>query len=194
MLLLVNKPNYEMLVSAVGHRTCGEVRTTVIATPAEMLVEKCYLKCYRVSFSKFCLSAAKLKTGVNQNDSLWIEEHFENLRFQFSRVVYTVALAIEFMKVEFPNASAHFSSRRGWGQSLSIFLATCRATSLLCKLESVVARITTRLCNLLRNNIQSCELQPHVPRSKRRFYFLQRILVFVDCFTTCTATCNATKS
>ena len=54
-----------MLVSAVGHRTCGEVRTTVIATPAEMLVEKCYLKCYRVSFSKFCISAAKLKTGVN---------------------------------------------------------------------------------------------------------------------------------
>ena len=76
MLLLVNKPNYEMLVSAVGHRTCGEVRTTVIATPAEMLVEKCYLKCYGVSFSKFCLSAAKLKTGVNQIDSLWIEEHF----------------------------------------------------------------------------------------------------------------------
>ena len=108
MLLLVNKPNYEMLVSAVGHRTCGEVRTTVIATPAEMLVEKCYLKCYRVSFSKFCLSAAKLKTGVNQIDSLWIGEHFENLRFQFSRVVYTVALAIEFMKVEFPNATAHF--------------------------------------------------------------------------------------
>ena len=70
MLLLANKPNYEMLVSAVGHRTCGEVRTTVIATPAEMLVEKCYLKCYRVSFSKFCLSAAKLKTGVNQIDSL----------------------------------------------------------------------------------------------------------------------------
>ena len=99
MLLLVNKPNYEMLVSAVGHRTCGEVRTTVIATPAEMLVEKCYLKCYRVSFSKFCLSAAKLKNGVNQIDSLWIEKHFENLRFQFSRVVYTVALAIEFMKV-----------------------------------------------------------------------------------------------
>ena len=169
MLLLVNKPNYEMLVSAVGHRTCGEVHTTVIATPAEMLVEKCY----RVSFSKFCLSAAKLKTGVNQIDSLWIEEHFENLRFQFSRVVYTVALAIEFMKVGFPNVSAHFSSRRGWGLSSSIFLATCGATSLLYKLESVVSRITSRL---LRNNIQSCALPQHVPRSKRRFYFLQRIL------------------
>ena len=194
MLLLVNKPNYEMLVSAVGHRTCGEVRTTVIATPAEMLVEKCYLKCYRVSFSKFCLSTANSQLALIKFTHFESKSIFENLRFQFSRVVYTVALAIEFMKVEFPNASAHFSSRRGWGQSLSIFLATCRATSLLCKLESVVARITTRLCNLLRNNIQSCELQPHVPRSKRRFYFLQRILVFVDCFTTCTATCNATKS
>ena len=96
---------------------------------------------------------------------------FENLRFQFSRGIDSSSVRRTNESLVSKRIRA-FCLGRGWGQSSSIFLATCRATSFPCKLESVVARITTRLWNLSRNNIQSCKLQWHIPRSRRRLQFL----------------------
>ena len=59
------------------------------------------------------------------------------------------------------------------------FLATCRATLLLCKLQSFVARITTPANNLSRNNFQCCKLQEHVARSRIPIYFWQQILMLL---------------